>query len=136
MFKFLKQSADLMCQTSNVRSFSVTFVSGQRPTSNLAKLRKSTGYALTKCKAALEKHDGDVEAATKWLNEEAQKEGWAKASKVKGRATSQGTLVLVNDRDLHRASILEVSIFLNNHKLRKLIHFVYLILAFIFLDEL
>jgi len=76
----------------------------------LAKLRKTTGYALSKCKTALEKFDDNVEAATKWLNEEAQKEGWAKADKVKDRATSQGTLVLINDKALHRASIIEVFI--------------------------
>ncbi len=52
----------------------------------------------------------DFEKATKWLNEQAQKEGWSKAEKLKNRTTSQGTLVFVNDKTLHRASIIEVNI--------------------------
>lgn len=110
MFKFLKQSTQMFSQTVSVgtRSFSVTCVAAQKPASGLAALRKNTGYALAKCKAALEKFNGDVDQAAKWLGEEAQKEGWAKAHKVKGRAMGQGTLVFVNDKELHRASILEV----------------------------
>lgn len=91
----------------NVRCFSQTLINYQK--SNLSQLRKQTGYALSKCKAALDKFEGNIEQATKWLNEEAQKEGWAKADKVKNRATSQGTLVFVNDRQLRRASILELN---------------------------
>ena len=110
MFKFLKQPVQLICSIS-VRDFSSSFVNlQQKSSSNLGKLRKTTGYGLSKCKTALDKFDGNVEEATKWLNEEAQKEGWAKADKVKDRATSQGTLVLINDKFLHRASILEVFI--------------------------
>jgi elongation factor Ts len=107
MLKFLKQPAQLICSIS-VRDFSSTFRNFQKPSSNLAKLRKTTGYALSKCKTALDKFDDNLEEATRWLNEEAQKEGWAKADKVKDRATSQGTLVLINDKALHRASIIEV----------------------------
>lgn len=107
MLKFLQQPAQLICSIS-VRDFSSTFRNLQKPSSNLAKLRKTTGYALSKCKTALDKFDDNLEEATRWLNEEAQKEGWAKADKVKDRATSQGTLVLINDRALHRASIIEV----------------------------
>jgi len=105
MFKFLKQSSQLISQT---RDINITCFASQKQASGLAALRKNTGYALAKCKAALEKFDGNVEQATKWLSEEAQKEGWAKADKVKNRTTGQGTLVLVNDKNLHRASILEV----------------------------
>lgn len=76
--------------------------------SNLFKLRKSTGYALNKCKEALEKTNGSVEEATKWLNEQAQKEGWAKAEKVKNRLTKQGTLVFCVDKSKNQATIVEV----------------------------
>ena len=51
-----------------------------------------------------------MKKATKWLNEQAQKEGWAKAEKVKNRQTSQGTLVLANDRASRRSIIIEVSL--------------------------
>ena len=77
--------------------------------SNLFKLRKSTGYALNKCKEALEKNNGNVEEATKWLNEQAQKEGWAKAEKVKNRQTKQGTLVFCADKSKNQAAIVEVN---------------------------
>lgn len=36
--------------------------------SNLFKLRKSTGYALAKCKEALEKHNGNVEEVSALAN--------------------------------------------------------------------
>ena len=39
-----------------------------KPTANnsvLYKLRKSTGYGMSKCKEALEKHNNDLEAVTK-----------------------------------------------------------------------
>lgn len=49
--------------------------------------------------------------ASKWLDEQAQKEGWTKAEKLKNRQTSQGTLVFVNDKETHRASLVEVWIF-------------------------
>ena len=58
------------------RSFSQTKLLGDQAKSNLFKLRKSTGYALSKCKEAIEKYNGNVEEATKWLDEQAQKEGW------------------------------------------------------------
>ncbi|RNA41140.1 elongation factor mitochondrial [Brachionus plicatilis] len=77
--------------------------------SNLFKLRKSTGYALNKCKEALEKNEGDIEAATKWLNEQAQKEGWSKAEKLKNRQTKQGTLVLYAEKEKNLATLVELN---------------------------
>lgn len=111
MFNFLKHPAQLVCKIS-VRNFSQTIVLSQTKSgssSNLFKLRKSTGYALSKCKEALEKHSNNLEEATNWLNEQAQKEGWSKADKVKNRATQQGTLVFINDRNLNRATIVELN---------------------------
>lgn len=57
---------------------------------NLAKLRKRTGFTITNCKIALEKNDNDINKAEEWLQAEAQAQGWAKATKLSGRATAQG----------------------------------------------
>jgi elongation factor Ts len=62
--------------------------------SELAKLRKKTGYSLSICKKALGETGTDGEAAEKWLAEQAQALGLAKASKLQGRNTSQGLLGL------------------------------------------
>ena len=67
MLKFLKISAEFGGKSgAAVRCFSESAKIAQQTTatassSNLFKLRKSTGYALSKCKEALEKHSGDVE---------------------------------------------------------------------------
>ena len=50
--------------------------------SELARLRKSTGYSLSICKKALTETDNDLAAAENWLQEQAQAQGWAKASKL------------------------------------------------------
>ncbi|XP_072047396.1 elongation factor Ts, mitochondrial-like [Amphiura filiformis] len=62
--------------------------------SNLAKLRKRTGFSFVNCKKALEKYEQDVDKAEAWLQEQAQKEGWTKATKLKDRATSEGLIGL------------------------------------------
>jgi elongation factor Ts len=60
--------------------------------SELAKLRKRTGYSLSICKNALSECNNDVSLAEKWLKDQAQAQGWAKAQKLQGRNTSQGLL--------------------------------------------
>lgn len=60
------------------------------PASALAQLRKKTGYSLSICKKALGESENDVAVAEKWLQEQAQALGLAKASKLQGRNTSQG----------------------------------------------
>jgi len=60
--------------------------------SDLAKLRKKTGYSLSICKKALGECDQDLAKAEKWLVDQAQAQGWAKAQKLQGRNTSQGLL--------------------------------------------
>jgi len=60
--------------------------------SALAQLRKKTGYSLSICKKALGETDQDLALAEKWLKEQAQAQGWAKAQKLQGRNTSQGLL--------------------------------------------
>lgn len=60
--------------------------------SELAKLRKKTGYSISICKKALEETNQELGLAEKWLAEQAQAQGWAKAAKLQGRNTSQGLL--------------------------------------------
>ncbi|XP_030585042.1 elongation factor Ts, mitochondrial [Archocentrus centrarchus] len=65
----------------------------------LMKLRKSTGYTFINCKKALEKFDNDMAQAETWLHEQAQKEGWSKASKLEGRKAKEGLIgVFVGDK--------------------------------------
>ena len=67
--------------------------------SALAQLRKNTGYSLSVCKKALSETNNDVTEAERWLREQAQAQGWAKAQKLQGRNTSQGLLgVLVRQQ--------------------------------------
>ncbi|XP_028654487.2 LOW QUALITY PROTEIN: elongation factor Ts, mitochondrial [Erpetoichthys calabaricus] len=61
----------------------------------LVKMRKATGYSFINCKKALEKFANDMAQAESWLHEQAQKEGWSKASKLKGRKTSEGLIGLL-----------------------------------------
>ncbi|XP_068121239.1 elongation factor Ts, mitochondrial [Hyperolius riggenbachi] len=63
----------------------------------LVKLRKKTGYSFINCKKALEKFSNDVKQAETWLNEQAQKEGWSKASKLQGRKTAEGLIGLLHE---------------------------------------
>ena len=75
--------------------------------SALATLRKNTGYSLSICKKALGENNNDVGAAEKWLKDQAQAQGWAKAQKLQGRNTSQGLLgVLVRSQT---AAMVEVN---------------------------
>ncbi|CAH1388433.1 unnamed protein product [Nezara viridula] len=74
--------------------------------SDLAKLRKKTGYTFANCKKALELNN-NVEEAEKWLKEQAQSLGWSKASKLEGRKTSQGLVGLLVKEN--RAVMLEIN---------------------------
>ncbi|XP_042309276.1 elongation factor Ts, mitochondrial [Sceloporus undulatus] len=65
----------------------------------LVKLRKKTGYSYVNCKKALEKFDDDLKEAEIWLHEQAQKEGWSKASKLQGRKTKEGLIGLLQERN-------------------------------------
>lgn len=76
--------------------------------SELAKLRQKTGFPIGKCKDALTRHSNDLEAAEKWLYEQAQKEGWAKVEKLQGRAASQGLIGMLVRGD--QAAMIEVCV--------------------------
>lgn len=52
-----------------------------------------------------------LKQAAKWLDEQAQKEGWTKAEKLKDRATSQGLLGFIKAKN--QAAIVEVITFYN-----------------------
>jgi len=67
--------------------------------SPLSQLRKKTGFSLANCKKALQQFDNDVEAAEKWLIEEAQKQGWEKATKLAGRDANQGLIGVLASGD-------------------------------------
>ncbi|XP_046542937.1 elongation factor Ts, mitochondrial-like [Haliotis rubra] len=73
----------------------------------LSKLRKKTGFPLINCKKALDQFDNDLQQAEKWLLEQAQKEGWAKATKLQNRPMSQGLVGVVGDQ--RTATMVEVN---------------------------
>lgn len=63
----------------------------------LLELRNKTGYTFSNCKKALQLSDNDVSKAERWLHQQAQEQGWAKASKVTGRARGQGLVAVHRD---------------------------------------
>ncbi|XP_056418596.1 elongation factor Ts, mitochondrial isoform X1 [Hyla sarda] len=63
----------------------------------LVKLRRKTGYSFVNCKKALEKFNNDAKQAETWLHQQAQKEGWNKASKLQGRKTAEGLVGLLQE---------------------------------------
>ncbi|XP_076458445.1 elongation factor Ts, mitochondrial-like [Babylonia areolata] len=73
----------------------------------LSKLRKRTGISFINCKKALEQFENDLEKAEKWLKEQAQKEGWAKATKLQSRAMSNGLVAIVCNNQA--ATMIEVN---------------------------
>lgn len=73
----------------------------------LSKLRKTTGFPFVSCRKALQQSNNDLKQAEVWLKEQAQKEGWAKATKLHSRPMSQGLVgVAVNDKS---AAVVEVN---------------------------
>lgn len=67
---------------------------------SLSKLRKRTGISYVNCKKALEKFDNNIDQAESWLKEEAQKMGWAKATKLGGRKMASGLIGLKLDGNI------------------------------------
>jgi len=58
----------------------------------LTELRKNTGFSFFKCNNALKLSNNNLQKAEEWLYEQAEKEGWAKATKLQGRSTNQGLI--------------------------------------------
>jgi elongation factor Ts len=75
--------------------------------SALASLRKKTGYSFINCKKALAMFNDDVAQAEQWLHEQAQKEGWTKATKLESRVATQGLVGIVARRKV--AAMVEVN---------------------------
>ncbi|XP_054283703.1 elongation factor Ts, mitochondrial isoform X2 [Macrosteles quadrilineatus] len=75
--------------------------------SNLAKLRKKTGYPFGNCKKALEENNNDLEKAEKWLEDQAKALGWSKAMKMENRNTPQGLVGVAWDKQY--AAMVEVN---------------------------
>ena len=63
----------------------------------LSKLRKETGFGFAKCKEGLQISANDYDAAITWLKAEAEKQGWEKATKLQGRAASEGLVGVLVD---------------------------------------
>lgn len=63
--------------------------------SQLAALRKKTGFPMGKCKEALQESTGDLEAAEDWLYTRAKAEGWAKVETLRNRTANQGFVGLL-----------------------------------------
>ncbi|CAH0602913.1 unnamed protein product [Chrysodeixis includens] len=106
-----------------VRRFHFTPVCRAAESSLLAKLRKKTGYTIANCKKALEMHNNDPDKAEVWLNEQAQAMGWAKATKLAGRAAAQGLVAVKYDKS-HGALVelnCETDFVAKNDKFQKMI---------------
>lgn len=90
-----------------VANFRICAVLQGSTKSDLAALRKKTGYSLSICKKALSENGNDLKLAEAWLKEQAQAQGWAKAQKLQGRNTSQGLLGLRVQQDV--AALIELN---------------------------
>jgi len=120
-FVLLKQyGGAILC---NSQSLHTSALKCQASTSLLSKLRKSTGFSITKCKNALDKFEGDIKKAEVWLREQAQKEGWAKATKLQDRPMSQGLVgIIVEGRSAAMVEInCETDFVAKNQKFRNLV---------------
>ncbi|OQV23655.1 Elongation factor Ts, mitochondrial [Hypsibius exemplaris] len=90
------------------RLFSTTATQAVNKTA-LATLRKKTGYTFSNCKKALDQFGDDLASAEKWLRDQAQKEGWAKATKLQDRVVSQGLIGVRYSPEDGTAVLLEVN---------------------------
>ena len=84
----LRVSNAFVCQTA-VRGLASTAAQ-----SNLAVLRKNTGYSFSLCKKALAENNNDLAAAEQWLNKQAENLEWSKNKNVTARKTNQGLIGL------------------------------------------
>lgn len=73
----------------------------------LGELRKKTGFTFVNCKKALQQFNNDIKQAEEWLREQAQKEGWQKASKLQGRPMSQGLVAVMTEGN--KATMIEIN---------------------------
>ncbi|KAJ7999136.1 hypothetical protein DPEC_G00212270 [Dallia pectoralis] len=99
LFRSIRTEVSKVCNIQYVQSLHTGYPLLAAEKELLLKLRKCTGYTFINCKKALEKFDNDLVQAESWLHEQAQKEGWSKASKLEGRRAKEGLIGLfVGDR--------------------------------------
>ena len=87
----------------------------------LSKLRKETGFGFAKCMESLQLNSNDYNAAVTWLEEEAKKQGWEKATKLQGRAASEGLVGVLVDGNY--AAMVEVG----TTMYERLSHYMYIV---------
>ncbi|XP_040984716.1 elongation factor Ts, mitochondrial isoform X1 [Aquila chrysaetos chrysaetos] len=63
----------------------------------LLQLRRRTGLPFLQCREALRRCGGDLGQAEAWLEEQAQRQGWSKATEVGGRRTPEGLVGLLRE---------------------------------------
>ncbi|XP_074906001.1 elongation factor Ts, mitochondrial [Buteo buteo] len=63
----------------------------------LLQLRRRTGLPFLQCREALKRCGGDLGQAEAWLEEQAQRQGWSKATEVGGRRTPEGLVGLLRE---------------------------------------
>lgn len=94
VFRSIRTEFSKVCTVHHAQSLHTGFPTLAAEKALLMKLRKSTGYTFINCKKALEKCHNDITKAESWLHEQAQKEGWSKASKLEGRRAKEGLIGL------------------------------------------
>uniref|UniRef100_A0A8B9MWQ5 Elongation factor Ts, mitochondrial n=1 Tax=Accipiter nisus TaxID=211598 RepID=A0A8B9MWQ5_9AVES len=67
------------------------------PSEALLQLRRRTGLPFLQCREALRRCGGDLGQAEAWLEEQAQQQGWSKATEVGGRRTPEGLVGLLRE---------------------------------------
>lgn len=73
----------------------------------LGELRKKTGFSFNNCRKALVENNNDLAKAKQWLADNAQKEGWARATKLEHRSTSQGLIAMLTQEN--QSALVEVN---------------------------
>ncbi|GAB0201386.1 elongation factor Ts, mitochondrial [Grus japonensis] len=63
----------------------------------LLELRRRTGLPFVQCREALRRCGGELGQAEAWLQEQAQRQGWSKATQVRGRQTREGLVGLLRE---------------------------------------
>lgn len=122
LFRSVRRELGKVCLTQH-HSFYNSRSSLAADKALLVKLRKSTGYTFINCKKALETFNNDIAQAESWLHEQAQKEGWSKASKLEGRKAKEGLIgVVMGDKSAVMVEVnCETDFVARNEKFQQLV---------------
>ncbi|KAM6100956.1 elongation factor Ts, mitochondrial [Pterocles gutturalis] len=63
----------------------------------LLELRRRTGLPVLRCREALERYGGELGQAQAWLQEQAQRLGWSRATDLRGRRAREGLVGLLRE---------------------------------------